>query len=316
MSPSSTKSYLKVPYDLRPSKQVERRMLLDFFRRLAGCGIVMESYRYTGMGSIHFVDHILFHKFLGMDKLVSVEKDEDIERRLHFNRPFRSVELKIMPIGDFIPELSTKEKHIVWLDYDYQLSEEMIADVRACTSHLSVGSFVLVTVDSEPPKDSKGAPDNLAYYRSVADQFWQLEWTRGDFSNELLHLRVRDLMSAVFREGVAGRSGVDVLPCISFVYADGHQMVTLGVQIGSDEQVAQLDLVKKEGATYLVRDFRAEPFYIDVPILTRRERLFLETVMPSSDHEEVLDVGVSEEVFEQFRKVYRFLPSYAELLLG
>ena len=31
MSPVSARSYLSVAYDLRPSKQVERRMLLDFF---------------------------------------------------------------------------------------------------------------------------------------------------------------------------------------------------------------------------------------------------------------------------------------------
>ncbi len=38
MSEASAQSYLKVAYDLRPSKQVERRIFLDFFRRLAGCG--------------------------------------------------------------------------------------------------------------------------------------------------------------------------------------------------------------------------------------------------------------------------------------
>ena len=316
MSPVSAKSYLSVAYDLRPSKQVERRMLLDFFRRLAGCGAVVESYRYTGMGSIHFMDHILFHKFLGIDKLVSVERDEDIERRVHFNRPFDNVELKIMEVGDFIPQLSKEEKHIVWLDYDYRLSEDMIEDVRACASHLSVGSFVLVTVDAKPPKNSTGADDNFSFYKNIASQFWKLEWTQGDFSNELLHLRVLDLMGSVFLEGVAGRRGVDVLPCISFVYADGHQMVTLGVQIGTHEEAAHLERVKNEGAVYLVTGFGEEPFYIDVPVLTRRERLVLEAAMPSNDLKKGLTVGVSKEEFEKFSKVYRFLPSYAELLLG
>lgn len=276
----------------------------------------MESYRYTGMGSIHFIDHILFHKFLGIDKLVSVERDEEIERRVHFNRPFDNVELKIMEVGDFIPELSSEEKHIVWLDYDYRLSEDMMDDVRACSRHLSVGSFVLVTVDAEPPRASAGSSDNFSYYRKIAEQFWRLEWTQSDFANELLHLRALDLLGSVFLEGVAGRPGVQALPCISFVYADGHQMVTLGVQIGADQEAADLERVRNEGAEYLVTGFGENPFYIDVPVLTRRERLTLEAAMPSNDFKKGLTTGVSEEEFEKFSRVYRFLPSYAELLLG
>ena len=103
MSEESSQSYLTVPYDLRPSKQVERRMLLDFFRRLASSGVPIEEFRYTGMGSIHFVDHILFHKFLGIDKLVSVEHDVGIKSRLRFNLPFDHVALEMMPIGDYVP---------------------------------------------------------------------------------------------------------------------------------------------------------------------------------------------------------------------
>ena len=65
------------------------------------------------MGSVHFVDHILFHKFLGIDKLVSVERDEDIARRVEFNRPFGNVEIEIMEIGEYIPKLAYDEDHIV-----------------------------------------------------------------------------------------------------------------------------------------------------------------------------------------------------------
>ena len=84
-----TQSYLKVPYDLRPAKQVERRMLIDAFHRLTSAGFPIADYQYTGMGSIYFVDFILFHKLLGMDKLLSVEFDKDIEKRVKFNAPFQ-----------------------------------------------------------------------------------------------------------------------------------------------------------------------------------------------------------------------------------
>ena len=60
----STRSYMKVRYDLRPAKQVERRMIIDALHKLARAGVDISRYQYTGMGSIHFVDFVLFHKML------------------------------------------------------------------------------------------------------------------------------------------------------------------------------------------------------------------------------------------------------------
>ena len=315
MSKASAQSYLTVAYDLRPSKQVERRILLDFFRRLAGCGVPIEEFRYTGMGSIHFVDHILFHKFLGIDKLVSVEHDEDIESRLRFNRPFDNIELKIMSIGDYIPQLDKSEQHIVWLDYDYQLSEAMVNDVVSCANYLPIGSFILVTVDATPHKGLKKAKDYYEYYLEVAKDLWKPDWKYTHFAKGRLHLRVIDLVARAFTEGVVGRSNVRALPCFSFVYSDGHQMVTLGVQLGGEQEAEKLDHIGK-GVEYLIRDFGNSPFEIDVPVLTRKERLHLESVMPSKDYSKVRSSGLNRDAFDKFGRIYRFFPSYAELLLG
>ena len=315
MSVESTQSYLKVAYDLRPSKQVVRRIFLDFFRRLAGGGVPIEEFRYTGMGSIHFVDHILFHKFLGIDKLVSVEREEDIESRLQFNRPFDNIELKIMSIGDYVPQLDLGEQHIVWLDYDNRLSESMVNDVVSCANYLPIGSFMLVTVDATPHKASNGAKDNQKYYLKAARDLWKPDWKYADFANGRLHLRVIDLVARAFKEGVAGRREVRALPCFSFVYSDGHQMVTLGVQLGGEREAENLDHIDK-GVEYLIRDFGKTPFKIDVPVLTRKERLHLESVMPSKDYSKVRSSGLNRDAFDKFGRIYRFFPSYAELLLG
>ena len=316
MSGLSAESYLSVAYDLRPSKQVERRIMLDFFQRLSGSGVPCYQFRYTGMGSIHFIDHILFHKFLGLTKLASVERDGGIRKRVHFNRPFNIVEIEIMEIGDYIPTLDKDEKHIVWLDYDYRLSEDMINDVKSCSYFLPSGSFVLVTVNVEPAKNSKGPLDNYRYYRDMAKDFWDPTWKADNFDRSQLPLRVLRILGKAFLEGVSGRKGVTVLPCFSFVYADGHQMATLGIHLGSDDERGQLAKIKQQGASYLVLDYDEAPFYIDVPVLTRRERLYLESKMPSEDYSKVSQTGIQKEHFKNFAKVYRFLPSYAELLLG
>ena len=316
MANDSTRSYLSVSYDLRPSKQVERRMLLDFFRRLAGCDIAIEKYRYTGMGSVHFVDHILFHKFLGIDKFVSVERDEDIARRVEFNRPFGNVEIEIMEIGEYIPKLAYDEDHIVWLDYDCRLSTDILNDVKSSAYVLPPGSFVFVTVDAEPPPSSAGPSDNYDFFKDLSRNLWDPRWRISDFGKESLHLRVLDLLGRAIKEGVAGRPGVKALPCFSIAYADGHEMATLGVQLGGNVEEDHLRQVKDDGATYLVLSFNDKPFYINVPVLTRRERLYFETIMTSGDFNRVRSAGVDENNFRNFANVYRFLPSYAELFLG
>src|SRR5689334_16559424 len=95
-----TESYLKVAYDLRPAKQVERRMLLDCLQRLARVGFDLPDYQYTGFGSIHFVDFVMLHKLLGMRNLLSVEYSAAIEKRVEFNKPFGLINIEMKSISD------------------------------------------------------------------------------------------------------------------------------------------------------------------------------------------------------------------------
>src|SRR6266704_2841751 len=101
-----TESYLRVHYELRPAKQVERRMLVDALLSLSAAGFRIQDYQYTGMGSVYFIDFMLFHRLVGFQKMLSVEHNTKIARRVEFNRPFARVGIEIAPIGDVIPRLS------------------------------------------------------------------------------------------------------------------------------------------------------------------------------------------------------------------
>ena len=125
-------------------------MLLDLLRRLMEAGFPISGYQYTGMGSIYFVDFILFHRYLGIKRMVSVEKAEEIKRGVHFNRPYGSIEIFIGDIADYIPSLSKDRKHILWLDFDFVISREAIGAVVMAAAQLSPGSILLVTIDAEP----------------------------------------------------------------------------------------------------------------------------------------------------------------------
>src|ERR1039458_7349749 len=88
-----TQSYRKVQYELRSAKQVERRMLIDARQTLGAAGFNIPEFQYTGFGSIYFVDFVLFHKYLGIKKMWSVEHDLTIKKRIRFNRPFSFVKI-------------------------------------------------------------------------------------------------------------------------------------------------------------------------------------------------------------------------------
>ena len=45
----------KVPYDLRPRKQIERRMMAHTLYLLAESGFPISTYRYAGFGAFFFV---------------------------------------------------------------------------------------------------------------------------------------------------------------------------------------------------------------------------------------------------------------------
>ena len=110
-----SRSSLKVPYDLRPAKQIERRMLVDGFQRLAQAGFPIRDYQYTGFGSLYFVDFVLFHKLLGIHRMLTVEHDQSLADRVEFNRPFDCVEIAMKSAGEVIPSLARDLRHILWL---------------------------------------------------------------------------------------------------------------------------------------------------------------------------------------------------------
>ena len=132
-------SYRKVQYEFRPAKQVERRMMLETFQCLNHLGYPIREYQYLGMGSIYFVDYILFHKYLGLTKMKSYEKNEKDEGRIKFNQPFKCVDIMIGDINDSFSSMDESAKYLLWLDYDDIIDMNIAESVRHAVSILQIG---------------------------------------------------------------------------------------------------------------------------------------------------------------------------------
>lgn len=308
-----SESYLRVQYELRPAKQVERRMIIDALRKLAMAGFEIEDYNYVGFGSIYFVDFILFHKFLGIDNMLSVEYSTEIEKRVHFNKPYDFIKIKMKPVGEVIPTLSQDLKYILWLDYDMIIDSDLLEDVRVAATYLPVGSILLVTVDVEPPDDGDNPTDWKEYFEEQAGEYIGLSQVE-DFAKSNLPRANAQIINRAIRDGLTGRD-VELLELFNFIYADGHEMITIGGVIGSKIERRRINGSKLDEAFYIRRDFKLDAYYIKVPKVTKKERLFLDSAMPCADGWEPEDFELPGEDVQTYNEIYKFFPAYAELLL-
>jgi hypothetical protein len=308
-----TESYRKVFYDLRPAKQIERRMIIDALQVLAEGGFRIRDYQYTGFGSIYFVDFLLFHRLLGISRMLSVEYDESIRKRVHFNKPFGQVNVEMGPISKYIPALDRDVRHILWLDYDFQLRRDALTDTVQAAAQLSPGSLLLVTVDVEPP-DASGPASWKQYFEREAGDLLPYGLSLSDFAqSDLPHTNAQILFNAI-RNGITGRANMQFVPLFNFDYRDGHRMLTVGGMLCSATEAGQLNGCAFGHADYIRRSTLERPYEIRVPRLTRKERLHLDSHMPCPDGWTPSDFELPTDDVTSYRRLYRYYPAYAELM--
>jgi hypothetical protein len=311
-----SRSYEKVHYEFRPAKQVERRMLLATFQQLMACGFPISNYQYTGMGSVYFIDFIMFHKYLGIKHLWSVEADTTITRRVMFNRPFGSVEIKEGDVADIIPRLSTRRKHIIWLDYDEQLNRRNLDTIGLAMLHLPAQSILVITVDVEPPgSQGEGPQEWKRHFEDEAGEYISPKSEESDFAKTNLHRINASIIDNCCAAALIARKEVSFIPLFNFLYKDGHKMLSLGGMIGSESDREKMASLDRHDLPFLAKNFSDKPYEIKVPLVTRKERLYLDSVMPCSDKWKPKDFEMKPEDIEAYRQIYRFFPAYTEMLL-
>src|SRR6266849_1762893 len=202
MSEPDIPSFSRFNYLLRPSKQIERELFIEALHRLSVGGFEIRDYTYLGFGSVYYADFVLFHKYLYIDEMICVEA-EDIPKRMEFNKPFDFITLHMKRVSDVLPNLDREKKHIVWLDYDYQLEASVLQDVAGCLQVLAPESIVIVTVDAEPRLD-RGNDDGLtdeqrtdatlARFRVELGKYWYGEIRRNVMSRSGLPRLFADVL--------------------------------------------------------------------------------------------------------------------------
>ncbi|MBU0679700.1 MAG: hypothetical protein KJ626_16480 [Verrucomicrobia bacterium] len=307
-------SFDKVHYALRPAKQVERRMFLDTFIRLTKLGFSISNYHYMGMGSVYFVDFAMFHKHLGISKMTSVELEASAKKRLEFNKPFKAVDVRTGDIAKYVACISPDEKYIVWLDYDCVLDSDVTKALKLALTNLSPGSILIVTVDAMPP-GGDGPPEWKEHFEDEAMPYLWLNPKTEDFArSKIVEANIRILRS-VIASGLVGRPHVDFFPLFNIWYQDGHEMLTIGGMLATDNERPKLNQIREEQLPFITTKLTTRPYQIRVPLVTRKERLSLDSAMPRKDKKWKPEFRMSKKDLDDYERIYRYYPEYAEMYL-
>ena len=311
-------SFNVVNYSLRPSKSIQRSLVFDGVRQVQG-RLGLHNILYVGFGSVWFTDFHLAHRVLHVPEMISIEADDVGFQRANFNKPFKTVTVKKGYSFDVLPDLHrdaelSQRPWMLWLDYDYELSETGVQDIRLAIEQLPKNSILLATFNCLPHKYGKPrdrherirallgsvVPDD----RDVVDY----DETRlsGVLSDYLLDFMKATAAASARRGGFSS--------AFRMAYRDGAPMVTVGGFLPGEEEVGVVqEIVSSPTWLGLIGDA------IEAPHLTMKEVTALQSELPTSetfDRELIRRLGfdLEPDQIEAFRRYYRFYPSFSQVV--
>lgn len=315
MKPSTARF---ISYDLRPAKQAERRILLDFLKCANEGGMTISDCRYVGMGGTKFYDFHLMHRFLGVNQMISLERDPQIHPRSQFNCPFDFITVKNRTVAEFMASDDDDARTIYWLDYDDGLGPEVIADITSLGARVKVGGFAFVTVYAGPPGvlQRQTQEQRLDYFQQSLGDFG-VGMTVADMETIQFPNTVFRVLTAAFKNAFAARHDGQLQLLFQVQYKDSSPMVTVGGCF-----------CKKEAAKEVLRRVQADlPFLLKNPPykirhlnLTERERVLFDLAVtkPRSNSRQanfLRLLGFKQKDFDAYRDLIRFLPRYYESII-
>ncbi|OYZ14037.1 MAG: hypothetical protein B7Y35_09570 [Sphingomonadales bacterium 28-64-96] len=310
-------SFNAINYSLRPSKSIQRQIVFNCLRSFQS-ELGLDDLVYIGFGSIWFTDFVLAHKLLKIQTMISIEANLIGYRRALFNVPYANVVVKNGYSYDILPELLvdaalTDRPWLIWLDYDYELTESVRDDLRLIVENAPPGSLLLATVNGNEMKYGPAAarPDRL---REILGAVVPDDLPKKSCKDERMQATLADLMLDYLVSVAAdiARPG-GFVPAFRVIYQDGAPMVTVGGILPTKETVQ------------IARDAVAKPDWpgkppkpISAPNLTLREAAVLQSQLPCVlpiDRAKVQALGfdLDDEQIETFSKYYCEYPMFAQI---
>lgn len=328
------RSFETINYLLRPKKQIERKIIIEILQEL-NREIDVSNYLYIGFGSIYYYDFILFHKFLRLTNLLSID-DKSTERRFKFNRPYDFISFESKISTDYLSEFDWKQNVILWLDYDYELNSVVLADLKIIANNCKSKDILIVTLDTSCEKIGELRNKGWDRFYDGFGEYISPEYSyKKSFTPGLLQILLQDVIINYLKTMCEHRD-IKFHKLFSFKYKDTTPMFTIGGIFDQTEELSNKDWKN---------DFICKTqkiIHIDVPILTYYEKFHIDsrieelkqkikeieekvekdvTISNSSEKKRRMTEMVNEEIpfelpsFDALKKYliyYKYYPQYYE----
>jgi hypothetical protein len=330
----------RVPYHLRQNKHVERELFLDLLANL-GRRVRWKDYLYIGFGGAFFEDFKVLHTRLGINQMLSVEYSWHVFLRQENNVPYGCIQREQVSSGDLIQRIEPvrwrfekAKSALIWLDYtDAKRLGTQMDEIRALLPRLRRYDVLKVTFNANPatlgdlPAAEQGGQDlqqrrldhRIGVLRARLGKKFPGSTKAEDIKPANYPKWVLSVLKLEVSEAMKESPDLVFQPIGCFAYADSdHTMVTCtGIMLTHAERlrfVTAAALKKNEFAS-----LNWEVHKIDIPYLSAREKLLLDTLLFNTSPEQIVNLHgmwFNEEaekaaaMISDYAKFYRFYPHY------
>lgn len=322
-------SFKAINYMLRLKKQIERKILIEYFQSMRHeLDINISEYRYIGLGSVYYYDFILFHKYLNIRDMVSLD-DKKYPKRFEFNIPFDFITFKNMSTTKFLSDNELNKKSFIWFDYDSSLiryhkdlksftrNERIFDDIQIITNKSKELDIFVFTVNINisnimftTPKIKETFIDEYDEY--LSEQYKNVE----EITFENYPLIIQNIIINIFRNNEEFHP-VKFKKLFSFIYQDNAPMYTIGGIFCKNNYSKKL--IEKDGVFETDENKLVD---INVPLLTYCEKMKLdknifaiEDKLDSLNKEEIIELlgfEMESNELKSYLNYHRYYPQYYE----
>jgi len=271
------RSFESVNYMFRPKKQIERKIIIEILQEL-NKEVDLSKYKYVGFGSIYYYDFILFHKFLNLNNLLSID-NKSTRKRFKFNRPYDFISFKNKISTDFLSEFAWQQNVVLWLDYDHKLSDVVVSDLRIIANNCSDGDILIVTLDASCEDASseesrrrrdKSREEFYSDFGTYISPEYKVNEGKKYFTPKFLPMLLQNV-TVNYLGAMCEYRDIKFYKLFSFSYQDTSPMFTIGGIFDSTGELSDKDWDND----FISNDEDIRD--IDVPILTYCEKFYIDS---------------------------------------
>ena len=208
----------------------------------------------------------------------------------------------LIPIFFLEKYLKWSDKLFLWLDYDSEISLDIVSDIELVAAKAKPYDILLITVDADSPPDPKDVMHTFSRY--IPPNLTGLKIKR-NFPGTL-----NGIMTSATHNGLNMRTNrLSFFQLFNMTYKDSSWMYTWG-GIFCDKSDIRKFQNQLDGLRYIKHDQSIE--IIDCPLLTPKEKMYLDSRVIDERIRNPGRTGIIQEQVDRYALYYKYYPQFFE----